>query len=347
MRKKNSARAIAFISLGLTALGLQSANARAADPQTKPNPVSSSLPAMGESLATKEASKITAVGPQKTSFRFAQADTATTSDSQSQSNKSSASASSDSETPESESKPAELQQVVVTGSRIQRTGFIAPTPTTVLSEADLQIAGRSNLGEILADQPTALGRITPSTTGTQEFAGASFADLRGLGASRTLVLIDGRRPVPRDSSASIDLNVIPMGLIDRVEIVTGGASAAYGSDAVSGVVNVIMANKRDGLRMSGQYGDTTAGTGAEYKVDFSYGFSFSEDRGHVILGGNYNDADAIGPRTSNPSYRYGFIRNPAFAPGNGEPLQLLKRDILFGVVSLGGLIVGCDPDCGL
>jgi outer membrane receptor protein involved in Fe transport len=240
----------------------------------------------------------------------------------------------------------ELEEVVVTGSQIR--GLQAPpTPTTVIDATDLRIGGHTDLGSVLSDLPSAKGTSVPTTNATtSDRAGASNVDLRGLGIARTLVLVDGRRPVPQDSRAAVDLNSIPLALVDRVEIVTGGASAAYGSDAVSGVVNIIMANQRDGFRASAQYGDTTAGTGSEYKLDLSYGFSFNEDRGHVIVGGNHDDMNAIGPQTSNPAYTWGVVSNPAFTPTNGQPRQLLRPNVFFAGGSLGGLIVGCAPTCG-
>jgi iron complex outermembrane recepter protein len=239
----------------------------------------------------------------------------------------------------------ELEEVVVsaTSSRIKRPGFVASTPTIVLTEEDLRRSGRDDLSSILADLPQARNSVsdTVGTDSAPEAARSSGTDLRGIGVTRTLMLIDGRRPVPVNDGGGVNINSIPLGMVERVEVVTGGASAAYGSDAVAGVVNVIMARKNDGFRASASYGDTTDRAGSKYKLDASYGFSFAEDRAHVIVGGNYSDSNTIGPQSRNPAYGWGPVANPAWTPTNGEPQSLLRPDVNYANRSLGGLIIGC------
>ncbi len=150
---------------------------------------------------------------------------------------------------------ANVQEVVVTGSRIVRTGFTAPTPTTVVGEVLLNTNTGNGVGNALQNFPPFKadfsGAVTgPRSTGTP---GAAYANLRSLGAFRTLTLIDNRRQVPTSLTGTVDLNLMPAVMIDRIDIVTGGASAAYGSDAVAGVVNVML------KRIDGVVGDVSYG----------------------------------------------------------------------------------------
>ncbi|MCL4409386.1 MAG: TonB-dependent receptor plug domain-containing protein, partial [Gammaproteobacteria bacterium] len=137
------------------------------------------------------------------------------------------------------------ERIQVTGSRILREGAIAPAPVTVISGDELMETGAMNIGEVLSRLPAMANTFTLANSGRSiGTAGVSLLDLRGMGTSRTLVLVDGRRHVAgSSSSAAVDTNTIPTTWIERVEIITGGASAVYGADAVTGVVNFIL--KRD------------------------------------------------------------------------------------------------------
>ncbi|HWL47643.1 MAG TPA: TonB-dependent receptor plug domain-containing protein, partial [Sphingomonadaceae bacterium] len=132
-------------------------------------------------------------------------------------------------------------EIIVTGSRIARTGFTTPTPVTVVGAARIETLAATNVGDVLNQVPAFRATSSPTTAGvTIGGGGARTVDLRGLGAPRTLVLVDGRRFVQSTAEGTVDTNLIPSILIDRIEVVTGGASAAYGSDAVAGVVNFIL-----------------------------------------------------------------------------------------------------------
>ncbi|WP_241228665.1 STN domain-containing protein, partial [Sphingomonas koreensis] len=155
-------------------------------------------------------------------------------------------------------RPEEVQDVVVTGSRIDLLGFEAPTPTSHVTRPDLETGGRANVAAALNDLPQFRGTISPQTSGTNTSAGMAPVDLRGLGINRTLVLLDGRR-----FSSDNDLNTIPMVLIKSVDIVTGGASAAWGSGAVAGVVNVVLDGDLRGIRLGAQAGSSHGGDDAE------------------------------------------------------------------------------------
>src|SRR6478752_285076 len=134
-----------------------------------------------------------------------------------------------------------LDEVTVTGSRIVRDGITAPTPVTVVSAERLQNLGATNISSVLNTLPSFRATSNPQTSNiSPRAAGTSLADLRGLGTNRTLVLVNGRRFVPSTLEGAVDLNQIPTLLLERSEVVTGGASAQYGSDAVAGVVNLIL-----------------------------------------------------------------------------------------------------------
>lgn len=195
--------------------------------------------------------------------------------------------------------------IVITGSRISTVGFDAPTPTTVVSAADLKVAGRTDIQATLADLPQFRMTQSATSTNTVTSSGQSPADLRGLGSARTLVLINGRRHV-----SSNDLQTIPYSLVKSIDIVTGGASAAYGSDAVAGVVNIMLDNKREGFELGAQTGISSRGDGAKYLLEGSAGFSFADGRGHFIVGGDYLNDKGVIPGTSRP-----LIGAAGFFPG--------------------------------
>ncbi|MBU0869515.1 MAG: TonB-dependent receptor plug domain-containing protein, partial [Alphaproteobacteria bacterium] len=143
---------------------------------------------------------------------------------------------------------AGTSDIVVTGSRIGRTGFTTPTPVTVLNADQLNKAAPSTIADSLRTLPALTATSGPQrATGTQG-GGQSFLNLRNLGAVRTLTLLDGRRFVAASQYGTVDVNLLPAGLVQRVDVVTGGASAAYGSDAVAGVVNFVLDTKFEGLK---------------------------------------------------------------------------------------------------
>ena len=159
-----------------------------------------------------------------------------------------------------------LEEIVVTGSRIQRSGFETSTPVNVVGQAAIEDSGYGNVYDVLKSVPSigvGLGGSNSSPEAVSNAqAGAAFVNLRGLGTDRSLVLVNGRRRVSGSSdSSAVDVSMIPAGMIERVEIITGGASAVYGADAVSGVVNLIMKDDIDGLEMSVGTGASTEGGG--------------------------------------------------------------------------------------
>ena len=152
-----------------------------------------------------------------------------------------------------DSSPSRDDTIVVTGSRIVRDGFQAPTPVTVMTQEEIQNSSpTNNIADFVNQLPALGGSIRPSNSRLElsnGIAGINALNLRNLGTFRTLVLINGRRSVGSNANGVVDINTIPQSLVQRVEIVTGGASAAYGSDAVAGVTNFILDNKFSGLKV--------------------------------------------------------------------------------------------------
>jgi outer membrane receptor protein involved in Fe transport len=230
--------------------------------------------------------------------------------------------------------------IVVTGSRLTRGGFSAPTPVTTLAAEDLARRGLPSIGQAIVELPAFRPSSSPATTqlGSQQI-GAIFADLRGLGPARTLVLVDGRRHVPTTLTGQVDLNVIPSILVQRAEVVTGGASAAYGSDAVAGVLNLIMDTRYTGVKGELSYGLSDRGDNAEYKAALAGGTSFADGRGHIIVGGEYVKNRGVRDAYTRSWGRQEWqqIRNPSW-PANGQPNRILAPNAHFTSLAEGGLI---------
>ena len=189
-----------------------------------------------------------------------------------------------------------LDRITVTGSRIARTGFVTPSPVTAITAEEIRATGAQNIGDLM----TRLPQIAPNYTlgNSTRFigtAGLGLMDLRGMGTSRTLVLVNGRRHVGASpGSTAVDVNTIPVEWIERVEVITGGASAVYGADAVAGVVNFIMKKSFDGFEMRAQTGSAEEGSFDRSFVSFSGGKSFAEGRGNAAIAMEYSTQDRFG-----------------------------------------------------
>ncbi|PKP98886.1 MAG: TonB-dependent receptor, partial [Alphaproteobacteria bacterium HGW-Alphaproteobacteria-13] len=197
------------------------------------------------------------------------------------------------------------RDIVVTGSRIQRSGFDAPTPTTVIGEAELALGNRPSVAQVLNDAPQFRPTANPTTNAGGTNSGVSTADMRGLGAVRTLTLLNGHR-----FSGSADLNTVPQSLVKRIDVVTGGASAAWGSGAVAGVVNIILDDDFTGWRMGVQTGLSSRGDGARYGADVAWGSDFAGGRGHVMVAGDYMKERGILSRKDRPNLEAGLFVDP-------------------------------------
>ncbi|MEO7240003.1 MAG: TonB-dependent receptor [Sphingomicrobium sp.] len=182
---------------------------------------------------------------------------------------------------------AEPPLIIVTGSRIPRLNLRSNSPIQTVRGQEFILTGVPNVEETLNQMPQLVGGFT--NTSNDPGHGAATLDLRGLGSVRTLILVNGRRWIASDAGQSpeVDVNTIPAALIERVDIVTGGASAVYGSDAVTGVVNFIFRDKLDGLHFSATQNITSRGDGAVSNADVSYGASLFGGRAKVILSGGW------------------------------------------------------------
>lgn len=219
--------------------------------------------------------------------------------------------------------PTTIDEIVVTASRIDRAGFTAPTPTVRLTAEDLSVGARPNIAAALNDMPQFRATSSPQTTGTNTGAGSAPVDLRGLGISRTLVLIDGRRV-----SSENDLNSIPSVLVKSVDVVTGGASAAWGSGAVAGVVNVGIDRHFTGGKLGAEYGISSYDDAEQVRFEGAWGRDFADGRGHFVIGGEYLNNDGVIPKTSRP-------RIGRWATINGA----LTPDVGMGDAAYGGIIL--------
>lgn len=183
-------------------------------------------------------------------------------------------------------------EVVVTGSRIRRDGYDQPTPVTVATTETLLKGAPTDLATGLNQLPQfASSRSRTSCCGAG--TNGNFLNLRGLGASRTLVLLDGDRVSPTTETGLVDVNLFPEMLVQRVDVVTGGASAAYGSDAVSGVINYVINRRYTGLGVQAQFGINTHGDDKSYKVGIAGGTSFADGRGRIIFSAQRFKQDGI------------------------------------------------------
>ena len=249
-----------------------------------------------------------------------------------------------------------VEEVVVTGSRIVREGYEAPTPLSVIGTEALENKADANIANLLAQMPVFSGSGLGSTNSislSTANSGQNNLNLRSMGVTRTLVLLDGQRTVGSSASGqTVDINSYPQQLLSRVDVVTGGASAVYGSDAVAGVVNFILDKQFTGVKGEVSGGMTNFGDGKNISLKVSAGFGFADNRGHVLLSGeeNFNGGSkGDGGREWNRTGTQIMV-NPAYGTGAGQttsvPAQLILDHV--GVVSMSyGGIVNAGPLKGL
>ncbi|KGB55344.1 TonB-dependent receptor precursor [Sphingopyxis sp. LC81] len=227
--------------------------------------------------------------------------------------------------------------IIVTGSRLQRTDLTAPSPITVVGQEDVQLSGNLTLEKTMNEFPQ-LASGNTSTVNNGGGAGVLTANLRGLGETRTLTLVNGRRFIPANANGSVDLTSIPDALIKRVEVITGGASAVYGSDAIAGAVNFILDDSFEGLQMSAQAGISDRGDAASKKIDITFGADLGGGRGNVAISGAWAKQDPI-TQADRPFGRVPLAEiNGALVysgsgniPGTRVPLSQAQRNALVGV----------------
>lgn len=226
-------------------------------------------------------------------------------------------------------------RIIVTGSRIRRSGYDAPSPTNVISSDGIQLAGTPNLLEVLNEQPQITnGFFNQNTSFSFGNIGLNQLDLRDLGVRRTLTIVNGRRRAgtPDDSNfLAFDLNNIPTSLVDRVEIITGGTSAVYGADAVAGVINVILKDDFEGLQLEGQVsGNLEEGDYSTYFYNATLGGEFADGRGHAMLHVGRSQNSRLNKRDRGLENDFRFLSNPAdTGPGDGIPGRIQFDDVKF------------------
>lgn len=240
-----------------------------------------------------------------------------------------------------------LGAITVTGSRIRRTdGFEAPTPVTVIGTEQLQQAPAQHISDFVSRLPSFGGGMSTQSGGneiSQGLQSINTLNLRGLQPFRTLILLDGRRVVSSTVDGSVNINDLPQSLISSIDVTTGGASAAYGSDALAGVVNFQLDKDFTGFKTSLQGGMTTHGENESYKVGLTWGTPFAGNRGHVIASAEYARNNGIFGTSANrkwpfdtahimPNPEYNAVTNPSV------PQFIIRQQASTLLVAPGGII---------
>lgn len=231
----------------------------------------------------------------------------------------------------------ELDEVIVTGSRLPQIGLQSAAPVTVLDRAEIEATGATSVGELLRELPVATA--SASDTASRGNGGSATVALRGLSAVNTLVLVNGRRTLSNNEGGTVDLNSIPFEAVERVEVLQDGASAIYGSDAIAGVVNVIMRRDFDGLTLKGGYG-TSSRSDLDNR-ELSATFGQDGEKGGFVFNASWREADgnfiADRPISRDPDWRAQGGRNfrdplPVVAvvqglPGFGQQERVLREGV--------------------
>jgi len=210
-----------------------------------------------------------------------------------------------------------LDRVSVTGSRIAREGFVTPSPVTAISAEEIRATGAVTIADLMTKMPALSPNYTlGNSTRFIGTAGLGLLDLRGMGTARTLVLVNGRRHVGASpGSTAVDVNTIPVEWIERVEVITGGASAVYGADAVAGVVNFITKKSFDGVEMRAQRGGSGEGNFGRAFASISAGSDFADGRGTAAISIERSEQDRFSRTSRDIGRRYQVSRpNPDFDP---------------------------------
>jgi len=236
----------------------------------------------------------------------------------------------------------QLEAVIVTGSRITRSGYESAQPVTSVSSATLEAAAPANIVDFAVKLPALAGSNTPNNSSgfmSNGKAGVSAMNLRSLGTARTLVLVDGQRWVPSSIDGDVDVNTIPQALIAGIDVTTGGASAAYGSGAVGGVINFILNKDFTGVKADHQYSEHQLYGAPQNKFTLSAGTGFADGRGHALFSGeaSYQHGNLDGIPEFNRNH-YFSMPNSAANIAAGGPQVLVGKHIGISTYTPGGLI---------
>lgn len=254
----------------------------------------------------------------------------------------------DAATPDTTAAPTAEADIVVTGSRLASNGMAQPTPVTVVSADNLQAASPKGLAEGVLQLPSFNGSNSRSAGGAAANAGHTYLNLRGLGINRNLVLLDGRRVVATQDTGAVDINLFPQLLMRRVEVVTGGASAAYGSDAVAGVTNFILDDRFKGVKGLASQGISRYGDSKTTRLSLAAGTSFLEGKLRVVGSFDFTRDTGVegynigGKRRAWQERAQFLINNPEVNGANpaspSNPTLIVGNDVRFPFATNGGLI---------
>ena len=232
--------------------------------------------------------------------------------------------------------------VVITGSHLSSKAAKAPTPLTVITTAQLTETTPSNIPDGLNKLPIFQGGSQPRRAGdgTANYA-SNVLSLRGFGPQRTLVLLDGHRVTPSNTNGTVDADTLPQILVSRVDVVTGGASAVYGSDAVAGVVNFVLDDAFKGFKYDANAGESKYGDGASEKFSAAWGADAFEGRGHFIVAAEYNHADPVAMSAR------AIGQDVYVLTGSGTQANpyVASSDVRKPDSAFGGKISGCTSPC--
>ena len=238
---------------------------------------------------------------------------------------------------------AAIEQVVVSASRISIAGYTQPTPVTVVGAAQLENDAYASIQDAVRELPQVYS--PPSSFGTSNGtavagnAGVNYVNLRNLGITRTLILFDSQRVVGSIISGGVDINTLPSAVIQRVDIVTGGASAAWGSDAVAGVVNFVINKNFDGLKANFEAGDTYNGLDRVVKASAAWGGDLFGGRGHLILAADTTMRPDVVLMIQENWFRGSYwVSNPAHVTNPSAPQLIIANDVGLASGNTGGII---------
>lgn len=247
-----------------------------------------------------------------------------------------------------------LTEVVVTGSRVMRDGYEAPTPVTVIGVEQIQQAPTQHISDFVTRLPAFGGGMSTTSGGNEISEGRQSQNnlnLRSLDVFRTLVLLDGHRIVSGDVNGAVNINDLPQSLINRVEVVTGGASAAYGSDALAGVVNFGLDKDFSGFKSELQGGVTTHGDNESYKANLTFGTPFADNRGHVIASVEYANNDGLFGALASRDWGFDTVHiltNPAYnnpqTHDTSVPQFVIRSQAATLLAAPGGLITNTSAN---
>lgn len=248
--------------------------------------------------------------------------------------------------PDSPERTSAIDEVVVTGSRIRVSGYESAAPLTVLDSEEIAKSGMTSFADLLRTSPTYAGASSGRQLNNGSY-GAEYINLRGLGSVRALVLVNGRRVAygGRGADASVDLSTIPLAAIERVEVLRDGASAVYGSDAIAGVVNIILKHDYEGATLAAERGMADDGADKQYKVSLLAGANF--DGGNVTAYADYQNREGLfaggeGREFSDCSFAESGVGPTLRQFCSGSPTNAFPRVVLRGAGSPTGFANGAS-----